>query len=156
MKRSLTRSWIRRRKCPLGTTLQGVIENEDVDYWKFTAKKGDRLSLELEGIRLGTINMDPYVAILDAKKFELATCDDSSLLLQDAYVSVIAPADGVYYAEIRDSSYIGNGNYRYRAHLGSFPRPSTVLSSRRKGWHPSGSDLSGRCLRPHQGNDHGA
>ncbi len=110
----------------LGTTLQGVIENEDVDYYKFTAKKGERLSLELEGIRLGTINMDPYVAILDAKKFELATCDDSALLMQDCYVSVIAPEDGIYYAEIRDSSYIGNGNYRYRAHLGSFPRPSAV------------------------------
>ncbi len=110
----------------LGTTLQGVIENEDVDYFKLTAKKGERISVELEGIRLGTINMDPYVAILDSKRFELETCDDSALLSQDPYVSVIAPEEGIYYIEIRDSSYVGNGNYRYRAHVGSFPRPSMV------------------------------
>lgn len=110
----------------LGSTIQGVIENEDVDYYKFTAKKGERISAELEGIRLGMINMDPYLAILDSKRFELASCDDSALLLQDPFACAIAPEDGTYYLEVRDSSYVGNKNYRYRVHLGSFPRPSMV------------------------------
>ncbi len=110
----------------MGNTLTGVIENEDVDYFKVTAKKGERISVELEGIRLGTVNMDPYVAILDSKRFELGTCDDSSLLMQDPFVSVIAPEDDTYYIEVRDASYVGNGGYNYRVHLGNFPRPSMV------------------------------
>ena len=39
---------------------------------------------------------DPYVAILDEKRFELATNDDTALALQDGFVSIIAPADGKY------------------------------------------------------------
>ncbi len=113
----------------LGSTLTGVTENEDVDYFKFQAKKGQRISVELEGIRLAAINMDPFIGILDSKKFELTTCDDSALHLQDPHASVIAPEDGTYYVEIRDSSYVGNGNYRYRAHVGTFPRPRTVYPS---------------------------
>ena len=108
----------------LGSTMQGTIENEDVDYYKFTAKKGERISAELEGIRLAGANMDAYIGILDSKRFELASCDDSSLLMQDPYACAIAPEDGTYYLEVRDASYVGNGNYRYRVHLGSFPRPS--------------------------------
>ena len=110
----------------MGNTLVGVIENEDVDYFKFTAKKGERISAELEGIRLGTINMDPYLAVLDSKRFELKTCDDSSLLMQDPFISVIAPEDGTYYLEVRDASYVGNGGYNYRVHLGTFPRPGMI------------------------------
>ncbi len=109
-----------------GVTVHGVIDNEDVDYYKIQAKKGDRIGVELEGIRLGAINMDPYVGILNSKRFELATCDDSALCLQDPHASVLAPEDGTYFIEVRDSSYVGNGNYRYRLHVGAFPRPTTV------------------------------
>ena len=46
-------------------------------------KKGQRLSAEVEGMRLGNTLFDPYVAILDSKRFELAAADDSPLLGQD-------------------------------------------------------------------------
>lgn len=111
---------------PLNSTVAGVAENEDTDFYKVEAKKGDRISVEVEGIRLGGQFWDPYVAILNSKKFELATCDDSALLVQDSHASIMAPEDGVYYVEVRDSSYAGNGASRYRAHIGTFPRPKTV------------------------------
>ncbi len=109
-----------------GTTLTGIARNEDVDYFKIVAKKGERISAEVEGIRLGSSFWDPYLAILDSKKFELATCDDSALLVQDPHASIIAPEDGTYYIEVRDSSYAGNDSAHYRVHLGAFPRPTTL------------------------------
>lgn len=109
-----------------GSTLSGIAKNEDVDYFKIEAKKGQRLSVELEGIRLGTSFWDPYLAILDSRKFELATCDDSALLIQDPHASITIPEDGTYYIEVRDTSYAGNDNAYYRVHVGAFPRPTTV------------------------------
>lgn len=109
-----------------GVTIAGVAKNEDTDYYKIEAKKGERLSVEVEGIRLCTNFWDPYVAIIDSKKFELATRDDTPLGIQDPHASVIIPADGTYYIEVRDSSYAGNDGAQYRVHVGAFPRPTVV------------------------------
>ncbi len=110
----------------MNTTVEGVLENEDVDYYVTEFKKGQRISAEVEGIRLAGAFYDPYVAILNSERFELASSDDTSFLLQDSSVSVIAPADGSYIIQIRESSYTGNGNCRYRLHIGAFPRPIAV------------------------------
>ena len=59
-------------------------ETEDVDYYAFEAKKGERITAEVEGARLGIALFDPYVAIMDAKRFELASSDDAALIWQDA------------------------------------------------------------------------
>jgi hypothetical protein len=112
---------------PLNVTVHGVADNEDADYYRIEAKKGQRLTAEVEGMRLGTTMFDPYVAILDQKRFELATSDDAPLLGQDAVASTVAPADGVYYVQVRESSYAGNGACRYRLHVGTFPRPTAAL-----------------------------
>ncbi len=114
------------QKVELNTTVEGVAENEDVDHYAVDLKKGQRLSVEVEGIRLNGNFWDPFVAILDAKRFELATADDTALLQQDAFCQVVAPADGTYTVQVRDSSYVGNGGCRYRLHIGTFPRPAAV------------------------------
>lgn len=110
----------------MNVTVSGVATSEDVDYYVVEAKKGQRIAAEVEGMRLGTTLFDPYVAILDAKRFELAASDDSPLLIQDCLASAVAPEDGKYYIEVRESSYAGNGNCRYRLHVGTFPRPTAV------------------------------
>ena len=114
------------QEIPMNVTVNGVANTEDVDYYVVEAKKGDRIAAEVEGMRLGTTLFDPYVAILDSKRFELAAADDSPLLVQDCVVSAIAPEDGKYTIEVRESSYGGNGNCRYRAHIGIFPRHTAV------------------------------
>jgi hypothetical protein len=115
------------QKIPLNVTVNGVVENEDVDYFAFEAKKGQRVSAEIEGMRLGETLFDPYVAILDSKRFELASSDDAPLLGQDAVASVMIPADGTYIVQVRESAYGGNGACRYRLHVGTFPRPTAVV-----------------------------
>lgn len=107
-------------------TVEGVVQNEDVDYYRISAKKGQRISVEVDGLRLGYTVFDPYVAILDKDQFEKAASDDTILHRQDGYCSFVAEYDGDYTIMIRESSYRGGGNSFYRMHVGSFRRPDVV------------------------------
>ena len=113
----------------LNVTVSGTVDNEDVDYYLVNATKGQRISVEVEGMRFGQTLFDPYIAILNEKRFELSAVDDSPLVKQDAATSIIAPEDGKYIIEMRDSGYGGDGNCRYRLHIGTFPRPTAVYPS---------------------------
>ena len=111
----------------INVVVNGIAENEDVDYFVVEAKKGDRISAEVEGHRLGIFEFDPYVAILNAKRFELGVSDDAALVLRDGFTSIIAPEDGKYIVQVRESSYSGNGACLYRLHVGNFPRATAVM-----------------------------
>lgn len=126
----------------LGTTVTGVVQAEDVEYFVVEAKAGQRITAEVEGLRLGYTAFDPYLAILNDKRFELARSDDASLVMQDCIASVVAPQDGKYIIQLRESSYGGDGASKYRLHVGSFPRPIGVYPA---GGRP-GETLSVKCL----------
>lgn len=111
----------------MNITVLGVVENEDVDHFVVEAKKGERITAELEGLRLGYTFFDPYVAILNTERFELARSDDDALLSQDCLCQIIAPEDGKYIIQVRESSFGGNGECKYRLHVGNFPRPRAAL-----------------------------
>ena len=116
------------QKIPLNVTVTGTIDNEDVDYFSVECKKGQRLSVEIEGMRLANQTVfDPAIAILNSKRFEIAACDDSAFAAQDGVMSVIIPEDGTYIIQVRETSYGGNGECRYRLHVGTFPRPVACI-----------------------------
>ncbi len=117
----------RAQRVELNRTVEGIADNEDDDYYLCSLKKGQRLSVEVEAMRLGRTMFDAYVAILDPKKFELASCDDTPLLRNDAFVSIIAPEDGDYRILVHEASYEGNEQCQYRLHIGTFPRPKAVF-----------------------------
>ncbi len=119
-----------------------MIDNEDVDYFSIEAKNGQRITAEIEGIRLGQTFFDPYVAILDAGRFVLAGSDDTPLVCQDSVVSIVAPKDGPYVIQVRESAFGGSAECRYRLHVGTFPRPLAVCPY---GGKP-GQVLDGRWL----------
>lgn len=112
---------------PFGCTVHGRVTSEDVDYFAVHARKGQRITAEVEGIRLGLTLFDPYVAILDSRRFELAAADDTALLRQDAFASAIVPEDGRYIILVRESAYGGSAACRYRLHIGPLPRPTAVF-----------------------------
>ena len=113
----------------MNSTLVGVVTNEDVDYFAVELTEGQTLTVELEGLRLGTEFFDPSVTILDDKRFEVASSDDAPLLQQDCICSMQAPRAGRYLVEVRESSYGGNERCQYRVHIGGFPRPLAVIPS---------------------------
>jgi hypothetical protein len=114
---------------PLNVTVEGAATPEDIDYYKISAKKGQRISIEVEALRLNNLRnavaVDPYVAILDKDRFEIANSDDSALLKQESVLSVLAPEDGDYVVEVRDSAFQGRG--QYRVHIGTYPRPVGIF-----------------------------
>lgn len=117
--------FIKPQPVPMNCTVEGTITNEDVDYFVVEAKKGDRVTAEVEAIRLGDSFFDVYVAILNEERFEMSTSDDAALVYQDGIASIVAPADGKYIVQIRETSY-GAGN-QYRCHIGTFPRPRAIV-----------------------------
>lgn len=106
-------------------TVLGKITTEDVDHYVIQCKKGDKISAEVEAMRLGRSMFDPYVAILDDQGKLLTRADDTALFLQDTFVTAIAPKDGRYYIQVRETSFLGR-NDQYRLHVGNFPRPNAV------------------------------
>ena len=123
----------------LNQTIEGVVLPEDVDYYKLTVRKGQRIGVQIDGLRLGSIPggmFAPYVAILDKDKFEKAFSDDTILYRQDGYCSFTAEYDGDYYVMVRESSYRGSNNSFYRLHVGDFRRPDAV--------YPAGGKLGSK------------
>lgn len=117
------------QKIELNTTVQGVAKSEDPDYYVCSLKKGQRFSAEVEGMRLGRTMFDTYVAIVDPKGFEIASCDDAPLLRTDSFVSVIIPEDGDYRVLVREAAYEGDDACQYRVSIGTFSRPKAVFPS---------------------------
>lgn len=109
-----------------GVTINGSAGGEDTDFYRVDVRKGQRISAEVEAIRLGRGMLDAYLAICDREGRILASADDTTLLMQDATVSIFAPKDGAYFVQMRDSTYSG-GDSAYRLHVGSFPRPMMVF-----------------------------
>lgn len=116
-------------------TIEGNIDREDVDCFKVQLEAGQKLTVEIEAIRLvqelrNRNIFDPAIAILDADRFEVAVSDDSSLLQQDSLCSFTPEEAGEYTITVRESSFLGASNVcGYRLHVGSFPRPVTVIPS---------------------------
>lgn len=115
------------QRIELNQTVNGVAGNEDDDAYVVTLRKGQRLSAEVEAMRLGRVMFDASIAILDARGFELAVCDDAPLLRTDAFVSILAPDDGDYRVVVREAAYEGSDQCQYRLHIGTFPRPKAVI-----------------------------
>ncbi len=102
-----------------GCTVNGIVQNEDEDYFVVEAKKGQRITAEVEGVRLGnTTFFDPYVAILNLERFELARSDDMALLRQDCSCAIVAPEDGKYVVQIRETPSAGTATASIACTLG--------------------------------------
>ena len=106
----------------LPAAIDGQSSGTVFDYFRFTAKAGQRLSLEVVASRLGS-NFDPVLRLLDAAGHELAIVDDDISLGADCRLSHTFAADGQYTLELRDNAYKAGGRYRMR--LGDFPLIST-------------------------------
>lgn len=115
------------QKIDLGSTITGTIASEDVDWFILHAEKGQRLSAEVEAMRLGRGVFDAALSIHDANGKLLTKADDSVLAMQDPVVTLIAPENGDYLVQLHETAYSGRDDYHYRLHVGAFPRPTAVF-----------------------------
>ncbi len=116
------------------TTVEGQIlpgQDMDTDMYRVQVQKGQRVSVEVEAARLGTLHFggenDLMVRILDTDGKELGMNDDSALFVQDPVLSIVAPHDGTYYVEIKQQIFYPPRQAWYRAHIGTFSRPTAIF-----------------------------
>src|SRR5262249_47356744 len=129
------------QKIEQNITVAGVLEAEQADFYAVECKKGQRLNVEVEAMRLGGI-LDTNITIFDHKRFEIAGNDDNAFSRQDACVSTIIPEDGTYVIQLRESSYAGGPTGFYRLHVGNFPRPKAIYP----GGGKAGEEVKVKCI----------
>lgn len=105
---------------PAGTAVEGRCEELSYEWFRVSAKKGQRVAVEVVATRLGS-RLDSVLRIFDANGKQLAHNDDAPGLRGDSYVSFTAPRDGDYFIELRDVAYAGNSETFYRLRVGDFP-----------------------------------
>jgi hypothetical protein len=135
---------------PINSTVEGQIhpgDHMDRDVYAVRARKGERLSVELDSVRLGTLHFsngenDLTVRILDEQGEQIAHADDSSLHAQDPILSLVAPYDGRYFIEISQQVYQAPRQAWYRVHIGNFSRPTGLYPA----GGPAGKPLSVKVL----------
>ena len=109
--------------------VDGVCEELRSDFYRITAKKGDRLSIEVVAQRLGS-PLDPRLRLLDAQGRELAANDDATGLGADARIDFRCPKSGDYLIEVRDTRHAGGPRHHYRLRIGdALPVPLAFLTS---------------------------
>ena len=121
---------------PMNVTVRGSIKGSprgDVDVYRVPAKAGERLSVEVDCVRLadahyGDSEFDLALRVLDAKGREIAANDENPIHTQDPLLSIKLPADTEDYVfvEVRRSVFAG-GDVTYALHIGTFERPLAVF-----------------------------
>lgn len=116
----VNRTLAKAQRVQLPVALDGACVELSSDFFVFTARAGQRLSVDVVAQRVGSA-LDPWVRLLDARGHELACNEDSPGAGADARLTHTIPAAGDYLVQLRDSRYQGGEAYRYRLRLGDFP-----------------------------------
>ena len=109
-------------------TVAGAIKPTDVDYYSIEVTKGETLSFEVVGNRLGKA-LDPVVTILDEKgKFVVSRDNDVGLLFDLRFEHTFEKA-GKYFLRLHDSRYVGSQHWSYSFRIGKFPIARVAIPS---------------------------
>lgn len=103
--------------------VDGACDSLGFDYYRLTAKRGQRLSVDVVATRVGSA-ADPVVRLLDISGRELKWADDTPGAAGDCRFTYTFALDGEYRIELRDVAYEGGPTYRYRLRVGDFPLPA--------------------------------
>jgi hypothetical protein len=100
--------------------VEGECAGNDVDFFKFKGKKGDRIVVDAVCARVGS-GVDPTVRLTSASARFVASADDTPGLFTDGYLTAVLPEDGDYIVEFCDSRFAGTGRAGYRLLIGAVP-----------------------------------
>jgi hypothetical protein len=112
---------------PMNCAINGFADNNGEDYFRFPAKKGERVTIDCWALRLDS-QMDACLALFTADGKEVASNRD--YYDRDPFLDFTAPADGDYVVQARDLAYAGGQPYRLiisnRPHLENVFPPAVV------------------------------
>ncbi len=108
---------------------QGVVNAKcggaaDVDWYKFTAKAGQRIILDCLGQRIDS-PIDATLVLYDAQGNQVESNRDTNRL--DPLIDFTVPTDGDYLVKLYDFVYAGGADYVYRLQISTQPYIDFVL-----------------------------
>jgi hypothetical protein len=104
----------------LPTGVEGTLGAQQLQYFKFHAEAGQRVSFEIYARRIGSL-LDPTLRLFDGRGHEVTYSDDVPGLSEDAAIQCTLRTAGDYVLELGDNLYQGGGDYFYRLRIGDFP-----------------------------------
>jgi len=133
----------------LPAVVNGQILPGEVDRYRFTASKGQRLVIAASARQLIPYLADAVpgwfqatLALYDAKGHELAY-DDDFRFDPDPVLYYKIPADGQYVIEIKDSIYRGREDFVYRITVGELPFITGIFPLGGRAGERTAVDLTG-------------
>jgi hypothetical protein len=108
------------QELPLDAVFSGAIPAAVNDYFKFTARKGQRLLVECLAPEIDS-KLSPVLAVLDSAGKELEVSRSGGLL------DFTAPADGSYLVRLSDLSFGGDPDHYYRISVTTAPHIDFVF-----------------------------
>ncbi|HEX4147818.1 MAG TPA: hypothetical protein VHY20_02480, partial [Pirellulales bacterium] len=112
-------------RVPLESIVNGRATAGAIDYFRFTARKGQRVLIELWAERIVS-PMDGTLSVLASAGHEVAHSRDA--IGRDPLVDLLVPADGEYTVAVYDLVYRGGGDYCYRLALHTGPRVDFIFA----------------------------
>ena len=142
----------------LPCTVNGQVASGEVNRYRFTARKGQRLVISTAARQLIPYIADavpgwfqPVLTLYDASGKELAY-DDDDRFKPDPLILFEVPRDGEYWFTITDALYRGREDFVYRVTIGELPyvtsifplgsRADTPMAIGMKGWNLDGAELT--------------
>src|SRR5262249_31154484 len=105
---------------PAPAVVEGQAASNDVDFFRFPGKKGQRIVVDAQCARIGS-GVDPTIRLTTIAGAYVASADDTPGLLTDARLVATLPEDSDYLIELSDSRYQGGGRPIYRLLVGAVP-----------------------------------
>lgn len=105
---------------PVDSIVTGATTASVADYFKFSAKKGQRVLADCDAGELDS-RLSPVLTLLDAAGHELETSRRGGLL------DFTAPADGNYLLKVHDLAFAGGPDHFYRLALTTAPHIDFVF-----------------------------
>lgn len=99
---------------PMGSVFNGNVTAAASDFFKFPAKKGERVLIVCATKEIDS-RMSPVLAVLNSAGHEIASARKGGLL------DFTAPSDGQFCASIHDLTYAGGPDYFYRLTISKGP-----------------------------------
>ncbi len=99
---------------PVGSIFNGNATAAVADWFKFTAKKGERILIECAAREIDS-RMSPVLAVLDAGGREIETVRKGGLL------DFTAPSDGQFVVKLNDLTFGGGPEFFYRLKISKGP-----------------------------------
>ena len=106
----------------VNSVISGASDGENVDLYRFMAKAGQRIVLDVDAQKLDSM-LDSQLLVLNAAGRQLASSGDYHG--RDSLIDFVAPADGEYLAVLHDLSY--RGGYPYRLTISDRPHVENVF-----------------------------